>query len=129
MAKKEKNVEIEAAEAAVTEATPRTAHKVTGVTKDAALTVLVESNPKRASSASYQRFKGYLTNPRPATVEAALQNGLTMGDIKFDIVHGFIAVEGAEVEEYEVKPRGPRAEKTEADENTGLLTEANEESF
>ena len=125
MSKKEKNVEVEA----TVEAAPRTAHKVTGVTKDAALTVLVEANPKRASSASYARFEGYLTNPAPATVEEALKNGLTMGDIKFDIIHGFIAVEGAVVEEYEVKPRGPRSEKVDAAEESDLLTEANEESF
>lgn len=125
MSKKENNVEVEA-----TEAGPRTAHKVTGVTKDAALTVLVEANPKRASSASYARFEGYLTDPAPATVEEALKNGLTMGDIKFDIVHGFISVEGAEVEEYEVKPRGPRAEKEDsAGADNELLTEGADENF
>lgn len=117
-------VEVEA-----TDNGPRTAHKVTGVTKDAALTVLVESNPKRPSSASYARFEGYLASPAPATVEEALKNGLTMGDIKFDIIHGFISVDGAEVEEYEVKPRGPRSEAAEPSEGTEIITEAGDENF
>ena len=123
MAKKTEATQVEEV---VTEV--KTAFKVSGVTKDAALTVLVESNPKRPSSASYARFEGYLTNPKPATVEAALQNGLTMGDIKFDIVHNFISVEGAEVVEYEVKPRGPRAEKEDSA-GADVIAEGADENF
>jgi hypothetical protein len=111
----------------VTENAVKMAKKVNGVSKDAALTVLVEANPKRPSSSAYTRFEGYLTNPRPATVEEALNNGLTIGDIKFDIIHGFIAVAGAEVEEYEVKARGPRS-KAEGEEEVAE-TEANGEDF
>lgn len=104
------------------------AKRVNNITKEAALTVLVESNPKRPSSSAYTRFQGYLTDPRPATVEQALANGLTIGDIKFDIIHGFISVAGAEVEEYEVKERGPR-NKSEGEEGEGEATEANGEDF
>jgi hypothetical protein len=125
MAKKAKEVsEVEAA----AETGPRLAKRVLGITKDAAITVLVEANPKRESSASYQRFEGYLTDPRPATVQAALDNGLTMGDIKFDTIHGFISVEGAEVEEYEVNPRGPRVSAEDA-EDVAVAAEAEQENF
>lgn len=110
------------------EATIKTAKKVSGVTKESALTVLATENPKRPSSASYKRFEGYLTSPAPATVGDALENGLTIGDIKFDIVHGFIEVEGAEVTEYEVKPRGPRAAKEEGEE-ADLISDSSDEDF
>lgn len=93
---------------------PRMAKKVAGVSKEAALIVLAESNPKRANSASYDRFQGYL-DKKPATVQEALDAGLTIGDIHYDIIHGSIEVEGAEVTEYEVKPRGPRAEVSSGD--------------
>lgn len=102
---------------AETEVTQRTAKKVTGVTKEAKLTVLAESNPKRGGSDSFNRFEGYLTTPPPSTVEEAIGNGLTMGDIKYDIIHGFIKVEGASVEEYTVNPRGPRQSSDEAEES------------
>ena len=111
------------------EATTKLAKKVSGVTKESALTVLATENPKRPSSASYKRFDWYLTNPAPATVGEALENGLTIGDIKFDIVHGFIEVDGAVVEEYEVKPRGPRAAKDEDGESADVIAEASDEDF
>lgn len=120
---KESN-EVEAA----AETGPRLAKRVLGITKEAAITVLVEANPKRESSASYARFEGYLTDPRPATVQAALDNGLTMGDIKFDTIHGFISVEGAEVEEYEVNPRGPRVSAEDA-EDVAVAAESEQENF
>lgn len=87
----------------------RTAFKATGITKDSKIKILAESNPKRPSSTAYERFEGYLTTPPPSSVEEALKNGLTMGDIKFDFIHNFIDIEGATVEEYVVKPRGPRS--------------------
>jgi len=87
---------------------PKMAKKAVGVTQDAALTVLADSNPKREGSSAYDRFEGYLANPAPKTVKEALDNGLTMGDIKYDLIHGSIEVEGASVEEYEITPRGPR---------------------
>lgn len=87
---------------------PKMAKKAVGVTQEAALTVLVDSNPKREGSSAYDRFEGYLADPAPATVAEAIANGLTMGDIKYDLIHGSIEVEGASVEEYEITPRGPR---------------------
>jgi len=56
------------------------------------------------------------------TVQDALDNGLTMGDIKYDLIHGFIEVDGASVEEYTVTIRGARGTKKAVDEdlmNTG----------
>lgn len=100
-------------EAATEEPKTRMAKKVTGISKDAALTVSVDANPKRPGSASYDRFEGYLTDPAPATVQEALDHGLTMGDIKYDSVHGSIEVEGAVIEEYEVVVRGKRKAKSE----------------
>ena len=96
----------------VKETGPRTAKKVTGVERTAALEVLTDTNPKRAGSASFDRFEGYLTEVPPTTVQEAIDNGLTMGDIHYDIIHGSIEVEGAEVVEYEIKPRGPRSESS-----------------
>lgn len=122
MAKKEKVeapvADVEAPVAAATEDTgPKMAKRAIGISNDAALTVLVKENVKRAGSAAATRFEGYLTDPAPATVAAALENGLTMGDIKFDLIHGFIEVAGASVEEYEVNPRGPRTAKDDSEES------------
>jgi ADP-ribose pyrophosphatase YjhB (NUDIX family) len=125
------------AEETVEEAAPRMAKKVTGIEKDAGLTVLVDSNPKRAGSASYDRFEGYLGDTTPTTVQEALDAGLTMGDIKYDLIHGSIEVEGAEVVEYEVSPRGPRPAKDtdedlagdEADDEDLLAEGAEEQAF
>lgn len=102
--------DVEQVEGEETNGAPRTAKKVTGLSKDATLKVLVESNPKRPGGASYDRFEGYF-GEGITTVQDALDAGLTMGDIKYDIVHGFIEVEGVDVEEYTVTARGPRAKK------------------
>jgi len=110
-----------------TENTVRMAKKVSGVSREAALTVLADSNPKRAGSASFERFQGYLTDPAPATVADALNNGLSMGDIHYDIIHGSISVEGATVEEYEVVPRGPRNGSEDSAEE--VVAESTEEQF
>ena len=104
---------------------PKMKKKVTGITNDAKIEILVESNPKRSGSASYDRFEGYLTKEAPATVKAALENGLIMGDIHYDFIHGSIKVEGATVVEYAPAVRGPRdgttseevAEEIEVDED------------
>jgi len=114
----------EVAEEAVTEEAPKMKKKVNGVSQDSAITVLVESNPKRAGSASYDRFEGYLTDPAPATVKAAIENGLTMGDIHYDFIHGSITVEGAEVVEYMPSARGPR---TGGDEEEAEVAEDDDE--
>ena len=87
---------------------PTMKKKATGISKDAALTVNVDSNPKRAGSSAHARFEGYLTDPAPTTVQEALDNGLTMGDIAYDFIHGSISVDGASVEEYEPRKRSPK---------------------
>lgn len=120
------------------ETSAKIAKKVTGVTKESAITILTEENPKRPSSKAFARFEGYLTDPAPTTVGEALENGLTIGDIKFDFVHGFIHVEGAEITEYEVSPRGPRTPKEEGDDiakedsdagRSDVIAEAEDEDF
>lgn len=113
-----------------TEATgPKTAFKVVNISKDANLTVLVTENPKRPSSESFKRFEGYLTNPSPETVAEALENGVTMGDIKFDIIAGFITVDGAEKIEYEVKPRGTRVKSEEDTDEVEVEVASEDENF
>jgi len=93
-----------------------TRKKVDNVTKDSAVTVVADSNPKRPSSAAYTRFQAYLDNKDSiSNVADCLELGLTMGDIHYDFIHGSITVEGAEVVEYEPKKRGPRAESADED--------------
>jgi hypothetical protein len=105
-----------------TEAKAKVAKRVKGIDKNAALTVLAESNPKRAGSSAYDRFEGYFKDGI-ATVQDALDAGLTMGDIKYDVTHGFIEVEGAEVEEYTPSVRGPRGSSDEPDAPDALMDE------
>lgn len=90
---------------------PKMAKKVEGITEEAKLKVLAETNPKREGSASFDRFECYFTlDKKKATVADALAAGLTMGDIRYDFIHGSIEVDGATVVEYEVTPRGEKAE-------------------
>lgn len=102
---------------------PRTAKRANGIAKEAKLTVLATDNPKREGSAAFDRFAHYFDLGDDATVQDALDAGLIMGDIKYDFIHGSIEVEGAEVEEYEVSPRGPRASTDEADEEDDIDAE------
>ncbi len=89
---------------------PKLRKKATGISKDAAITVVAVANPKRAGSAAYDRFEGYLSDPAPATVQEALDAGLTMGDISYDFIHGSITVDGAEIVEYTPKKRAPKSD-------------------
>ena len=89
---------------------PKTKKKVEGISREASIEILTSDNPKREGSSAYDRFAGYLTDPAPATVAEALDNGLTMGDINYDTIHGFIAVEGATIIEYTPTPRTPKDE-------------------
>lgn len=107
------------AEAPAEDKGPKKAKKVTGVSKDAKITVVATSNIKREGSEAHKRFAGYLTDPAPTTVQEALDNGLTIGDIHYDLIHGSITVEGAEVIEYEISPRGPRGASDDADAEDG----------
>ena len=75
--------------AAKKEKAPRTYH----IPREAALTVLAKTNPKRAGSAAHARFEGYYADG-VKTVADALAAGLTPADLFHDIGHGFISVEG-----------------------------------
>jgi hypothetical protein len=55
--------------------------------REAAVTVLVDKNPKRG--ASQLRFEGYTGS---ATVGEALDKGVTYADIAWDVGHGLIKV-------------------------------------
>lgn len=59
------------------------------VNKDAVITMLVTENPKRAGSKSHERFALYVDG---MTVAAALEAGLTTGDIRHDVAHNFISL-------------------------------------
>ena len=98
--------------AETTEAGPRMAKKVVGIEKEAHLEVLVDDNPKRPGSAAHTRFQLYL-DEKPSTVQEALDAGITIGDLKNDSIKGYIKIDGTEVVEYEVKPKGPRKPKNE----------------
>ena len=110
-----------------TEDAPTTKKKAVGISKDAAIEVLTDVNPKRPGSASFARFEGYLSYPAPTTVQEALDAGLTMGDISYDFIHGSISVEGAEIVEYEPKKRAPKGEGEDEEEDEEV--EATEEAF
>jgi ribosomal protein L21E len=55
--------------------------------RDAKVTVLVPSNPKRG--ASKERFDGYTGSE---TVGAALDKGVTYADLAWDVGHGLVRV-------------------------------------
>lgn len=106
---------LEMTEEQATEATPKMAKKVQGISADSTLTVLAESNPKKANSKAFDMYELYATLPEGATVKDAKDAGISMADIHYNVIHGYIDVEGAEVVEYEVSPRGPRKPRDLAD--------------
>lgn len=58
------------------------------------LTVIIDTNPKKAGTMSYERFEGYfphggLGGPVEC-VQDAYDNGLRGDDIRHDAAHGFI---------------------------------------
>ena len=94
---------------------PKLKKKVEGVSKEAVVNVLAESNPKREGSKAYERFDKYFGLAEGTTVAGAIEAGLTMGDIHYDIIHGNISVDGAEVFEYAPTPRGKKSVAIEDD--------------
>lgn len=62
---------------------------VARVPRDGVITLLAVENPKRVGSKSYERFDNYATG---MTVAAALEAGLTSGDINYDLGKGYISV-------------------------------------
>lgn len=91
----------------------KTRKKVEGVTKEAKITLKIEENPKREGSEARERFESYFQSE---TVGEFLDSGGSMGDINYDIIHGFIEVDGATITEVEVKPRGSKADTESEDE-------------
>ena len=51
--------------------------------------LLVEANPKKAGSKSFERFEGYTG---AATIGQALANGVTYADVAYDVGRAFIKV-------------------------------------
>lgn len=84
---------------------PSRKKKCVGVTREAKITVLATENTKRGASS--ERFQNYF-DKKPSTVQEAIDCGLTMADIHYDFIKGFINVEGAQVVEYTPSRRGPR---------------------
>ncbi len=89
---------------------PKMAKKVEGLTREGIVTVIATTNPKREGSAAYDRFEYYFTLDEGTSVQSAIDAGLTIGDIRFDLIAGSIEVTDAEVVEYEVTPRGEKKE-------------------
>lgn len=87
---------------------PQTRKRCVGITDDAAITIKVSDNPKRAGSKARDVFQLYL-DQNPGTVKEAIEIGIGRDHLAYDHIHGFIEIAGASVEEYEVKPRGPRS--------------------
>ena len=57
--------------------------------EDAKLTIICDTNPKKAGSKSFARFEGYTGAD---TVGAALAKGVTYQDIAYDIGRQFVKV-------------------------------------
>ena len=89
---------------------PKMGKKVEGLTREGIVTVVATTNPKREGSAAYDRFENYFKLLEGGTVQEAIDSGLTIGDIRFDLIAGSIEVTDAEVAEYEVTPRGEKKE-------------------
>ena len=60
--------------------------------RDITLGLCVSANPKKVGSKSHARFDVYFTLGEHFTIAEALEGGLTMGDIKWDMDHSFIAM-------------------------------------
>src|SRR5262245_34448565 len=59
--------------------------------KDAAVTLLVDKNPKRPNSKSHTRFEAY---SKSKTVGEFITNGGTYGDLAWDSARGFVSIAG-----------------------------------
>jgi len=97
---------------------PKMGKKVEGLTREGIVTVVATTNPKREGSAAYDRFENYFKLGEGSSVQEAIDSGLTIGDIRFDLIAGSIEVSDAEVVEYEVTPRGDKKEVIETDAET-----------
>lgn len=80
-----------ATEADVAEKTPR--KRSPSFPNNGIVTVLAESNPKRAGSAAHERFEKYQSG---RTVAENKQAGIGPNDLKYDSEHGYIRVSSPE---------------------------------
>lgn len=94
-----KQVESAAAEAEAVIAAAKTKHNkslaITGDIKpESALTWFVTTNPRSKGRATYDRFEAYLGT---ATVAEYMAAGGTLGDLRWDLRSGYLAIEGVEL--------------------------------
>lgn len=81
-----------------------------GVAESAVITVLVDSNPKRAGSQSHTDFDQYRTGMTVAEFCDVIGKRGTP-HLVYDAAHGFISIEGYAPELVVAKERAPKAEK------------------
>lgn len=72
---------------------PRAARGSAKFSMDAKIKLLVDKNPKLASSKSYLRFEEYVDG---MTCKEALEKGILLADLYYDSEHRFIEIEGYE---------------------------------
>ena len=73
-------------------ATTKSAGKQGAVSRDAKITVIAKSNPRRPGTKVHRRFAFYKTG---MTVGEFLKKGGTMGSVRGDLRRGNIRIEGA----------------------------------
>ena len=112
---------------------PRIAKRVLNLSKEALITDLAEANPKREGSKAWDTFQLYYNLPENATIQMALDAGISMADIHYNIIHNFMTVAGTEVDEYTPGTRRGRqasaeiaVDSTEETDDEGLIAEAGE---
>jgi hypothetical protein len=86
-----------------------------GVDENAAITMLVEANPKRPSSKAFRAFEMYAEVNTVGEFINAIDSddelkGSATGHLVYDVAHKFIAIEGYEPPNGYVEPK-PKAEK------------------
>jgi hypothetical protein len=87
------------------------------IEKEAEITWFVTTNPRSKGRGTYDRFEKYLG---AATVEAYYAAGGTLGDLRWDIRSGYLAVAGVtlggELQARKVAdPKAPKAKKVKAE--------------
>lgn len=119
----EQAVETVIADAIVAAAVPRS-RGPRGVAETAIITVLADSNPKRAGSQSHTDFANYTTGMTVAEFCNAVGKRATP-HLVYDAAHGFIQIEGyvpgkvfepkPKAEKVAKEPKAPRAKKVKAE--------------
>ena len=79
----------EAAKPAAKKAAPAGGRAPT-LADDSKITLLVKENPKREGSAGYERFQAGYIDSKAKTVQQALDAGVTLADIAYDVKKEFI---------------------------------------